>query len=157
MRSLYIISSILVCAVALSCNPVKKALQRKEEIDAAIAEWVLNNPPPMDTLYVPGDTITRVDTLTEVVIEIDTVNTNDTIRITQTKWREVRYEVKVVDTIKVEFVDDRAERVLKTENDRLEGRIEEMRKEAKTKVWWLSGLAAALGITAGMMLKRGFR
>jgi hypothetical protein len=136
---------------------VKKALKRKEEIDAAIAEWVLNNPPPMDTVYVPGDTITRADTLTEVVIDTDTVRTKDTVRITQTKWREVRYEVKVVDTIKVEFVDDRAERVLKSENDRLEGRMEEMRKEAKTKVWWLSGLAAALGITAGMMLKRGFR
>lgn len=151
----YVILIALVIVVA--CNPVKKALREKQQIDAAIAEWILNNPPPIDTLYVPGDTLTIYDTTVHIYYETDTIRFKDTIRITKTKWREVTKEVRIVDTVKLKYVDDRLAKTLQKEKHTLEGQIMQMEKEGRRKVWWLSGLAAALGITAGMMLKKGFR
>jgi pyoverdine/dityrosine biosynthesis protein Dit1 len=148
---------VILVIVAFACNPVKKALREKQQIDAAIAEWILNNPMPLDTLYVPGDTLTIYDTTVHIFYESDTVTIKDTVRITKTKWREVTKEVRIVDTVKLKYVDDRLAKTLQKEKHTLEGQIMQMEKEGRRKVWWLSGLAAALGITAGFMLKKGFR
>lgn len=146
-----------VCLLYLSCNPVKRALKQKEQIDAAIAAWVLDNPMPLDTLIVPGDTVITYDTVQTFTWTYDTIVIMDTVRVIKTKFRDVIKEIRIMDTVKLTFQDMKLVNTLQRDNDVMKGQMQEMRRESKTKIWWLSGLAAALGITAGMMLKRGFR
>ena len=89
-----------ICLVLLwSCDPVKRSLRKKAEIDAAIAQWVLDNPRPSDTMYLPGVERVRYDTIVNENIYIDTIRIKDTVYIRKTRWQDIIKTIQVTDTI----------------------------------------------------------
>lgn len=131
----------LIAIVFTSCDPVKRALQKKEDIDSAIAQWVLENPMPIDSVYLTGDEVIiyRDTTITEVVH--DTLRQTDIIR--QTKF--VDRQVTRTDTIVKTVVNDALIRDMLNVNNKMQGDIDRLHKDRK-------GLIQALSILGGLFI-----
>lgn len=132
---------LLICFAFTSCDPVKRALQKKADIDAAIAQWVLENPMPIDSIYLTGDEVIiyRDTTITEVVH--DTLRKTDVIR--QTKF--VDRTITRTDTIVRTVVNDVLIRDMLDANNKMQGDVDRLKKDRK-------GLISALTVLGGLFL-----
>lgn len=132
---------LLLSFALVSCDPVKRALQKKAEIDNAIAQWVLDNPMPIDSVYLTGDEVIvyRDTTITEVVH--DTLRNTDIIR--QTKY--VDRTITRTDTIVRTVVNDVLIRDMLDANNKMQGDVDRLTKDRK-------GLISALIVLGGLFL-----
>ena len=132
---------LLLSFALVSCDPVKRALQKKAEIDNAIAQWVLDNPMPIDSVYLTGDEVIiyRDTTITEVVH--DTSRNTDIIR--QTKY--VDRTITRTDTIVRTVVNDVLIRDMLDANNKMQGDVDRLKKDR-------NGLISALTILGGLFL-----
>ena len=132
---------ILTAFILASCNPVKKALRKKAEIDAAIAQWVLDNPMPIDSVYITGDEVIvyRDTTIKETVY--DTLRQEEIIRLTKFIDRHITRTDTIVKTV----VNDVLVRDMLNVNNKMQGQIDSLEKDRK-------GLIQALTILGGLFL-----
>lgn len=132
---------ILTAFILASCNPVKKALRKKAEIDAAIAQWVLDNPMPIDSVYITGDEVIvyRDTTIKETVY--DTLRQKEIIRLTKFIDRHITRTDTIVKTV----VNDVLVRDMLNVNNKMQGQIDSLEKDRK-------GLIQALTILGGLFL-----
>lgn len=132
---------ILTAFILASCNPVKKALRKKAEIDAAIAQWVLDNPMPIDSVYITGDEVIiyRDTTIKETVY--DTLRQKEIIRLTKFIDRHITRTDTIVKTV----VNDVLVRDMLNVNNKMQGQIDSLQKDRK-------GLIQALTILGGLFL-----
>lgn len=132
---------ILTAFILASCNPVKKALRKKAEIDAAIAQWVLDNPLPIDSVYITGDEVIvyRDTTIKETVY--DTLRQEEIVRLTKFIDRHITRTDTIVKTV----VNDVLVRDMLNVNNKMQGQIDSLEKDRK-------GLIQALTILGGLFL-----
>ena len=132
---------ILTAFILASCNPVKKALRKKAEIDAAIAQWVLDNPMPIDSVYITGDEVIvyRDTTIKETVY--DTLRQKEIVRLTKFIDRHITRTDTIVKTV----VNDVLVRDMLNVNNKMQGQIDSLEKDRK-------GLIQALTILGGLFL-----
>lgn len=132
---------ILTAFILASCNPVKKALRKKAEIDAAIAQWVLDNPMPIDSVYITGDEVIvyRDTTIKETVY--DTLRQKEIVRLTKFIDRHITRTDTIVKTV----VNDVLIRDMLNVNNKMQGQIDSLEKDRK-------GLIQALTIIGGLFL-----
>ena len=132
---------ILTAFILASCNPVKKALHKKAEIDAAIAQWVLDNPLPIDSVYITGDEVIiyRDTTIKETVY--DTLRQEEIVRLTKFIDRHITRTDTIVKTV----VNDVLIRDMLNVNNKMQGQIDSLVKDRK-------GLIQALTILGGLFL-----
>jgi len=132
---------ILTAFILASCNPVKKALRKKAEIDAAIAQWVLDNPLPIDSVYITGDEVIvyRDTTIKETVY--DTLRQKEIIRLTKFIDRHITRTDTIVKTV----VNDVLVRDMLNVNNKMQGQIDSLEKDRK-------GLIQAITILGGLFL-----
>lgn len=132
---------LVICLAFTSCDPVKRALQKKAEIDNAIAKWVLENPMPIDSVYLTGDEVIvyRDTTITEIVH--DTLRKTDIIR--QTKY--VDRTITRTDTIVRTMFNDVLIRDMLDANNKMQGDVDRLKKDRK-------GLISALTILGGLFI-----
>jgi len=132
---------ILTAFILASCNPVKKALRKKAEIDAAIAQWVLDNPMPIDSVYITGDEVIiyRDTTIKETVY--DTLRQKEIIRLTKFIDRHITRTDTIVKTV----VNDVLVRDMLNVNNKMQGQIDSLEKDRK-------GLIQAITILGGLFL-----
>lgn len=132
---------ILTAFILASCNPVKKALRKKAEIDAAIAQWVLDNPLPIDSVYITGDEVIiyRDTTIKETVY--DTLKQKEILRLTKFIDRHITRTDTIVKTV----VNDVLVRDMLNVNNKMQGQIDSLHKDRK-------GLIQALTILGGLFL-----
>lgn len=137
-----ILFNLLLLVFALSsCDPVKRALQKKAEIDAAIAQWVLDNPMPVDTMYITGDEVIvyRDTTLREVIY--DTLLQKEIVRLTKYVDRQVTRTDTIVRTI----VNDALIKDMLEVNNKMQGDVDRLKKDRK-------GLISAVSVLGGLFL-----
>ena len=127
------------------CSPVKRAMRQKAEIDKAIAEWVLNNPMPLDSVFVAGDTIVMRDTFDHQIFIIDTVTIDNIKTLYRTNYKTITQYVTRTDTITRTVNNNAAMIDLMGQNSKLAGVIEAKEKERKKLFWWVIGLSALTG------------
>lgn len=127
--------------ILASCNPVKKALRKKAEIDAAIAQWVMDNPLPIDSVYITGDEVIvyRDTTIKETVY--DTLRQEEIVRLTKFIDRHITRTDTIVKTV----VNDVLVRDMLNVNNKMQGQIDSLQKDRK-------GLIQALTILGGLFL-----
>ena len=132
---------LLAAFILASCNPVKKALQKKAEIDAAIAQWVLDNPMPIDSVYITGDEVIiyRDTTIKEIVF--DTLKQKEVIRLTKFIDRHITRTDTIVKTV----VNDILVRDMLNVNNKMQGQIDSLHKDRK-------GLIERLSILGGLFI-----
>ena len=137
-----ILFNLLLLVFALfSCDPVKRALQKKAEIDAAIAQWVLDNPMPVDTMYITGDEVIvyRDTTLREVIY--DTLLQKEIVRLTKYVDRQVTRTDTIVRTI----VNDALIKDMLEVNNKMQGDVDRLKNDRK-------GLISAVSVLGGLFL-----
>lgn len=137
-----ILFNLLLLVFALSsCDPVKRALQKKAEIDAAIAQWVLDNPMPVDSVYITGDEVIfyRDTTLREVIY--DTLLQKEIVRLTKYVDRQVTRTDTIVRTI----VNDALIKDMLEVNNKMQGDVDRLKKDRK-------GLISAVSVLGGLFL-----
>ena len=141
MRIRILFNLLLLVFALSSCDPVKRALQKKAEIDAAIAQWVLDNPMPVDTMYITGDEVIvyRDTTLREVIY--DTLLQKEIVRLTKYVDRQVTRTDTIVRTI----VNDALLKDMLNVNNKMQGDIDRLQKDRK-------GLISALTVLGGLFL-----
>ena len=136
---------IFALIVFSGCNPVKRAMKQKAEIDKAIAEWVLNNPMPLDSVFVAGDTIVKRDTFDHQIFIIDTVTIDNIKTLYRTNYKTITQYVTRTDTITRTVNNNAAMVDLMGQNAKLIGAVEAKDKERKKLFWWVIGLSALTG------------
>jgi hypothetical protein len=146
---------VLSCLVLLwSCDPVKRSLRKKAEIDAAIAQWVLDNPAPVDTLYLPGVERVRYDTIVNENIYVDTIRVKDTIYIRKTRWHDIIKTIQVTDTMYQVVSDHGAAQLLRSQLDQKTGELESKKIANKSMVWAIVVLSLCLIGMLGIRIMR---
>jgi hypothetical protein len=149
-----LIVGILALVFLFSCNPVKKAMKRKKEIDKAIAEYVLENPIPYSEIVKPGDTILMTDTMWLPLVLFDTLRVNDTIKITIDRWRQITNTLFKTDTlIRVEN-NEKAIRQLMNHQASLDMQLAAANKKNETLLWWLIAMIVAVIVSILALIKR---
>ena len=137
-----------------ACDPVKRALKKKQVIDDAIAQWVLENPMPLDSVFIEGDTITKVDTFDHQIFIIDTVTIDNIRTLYRTQYKTITAYVTRTDTI-IRTVDNtEAVGMLTGQNAKLTGIIESKEKEKKKLFWWVVILSIITGALTAFSLSR---
>ena len=131
-----------VSTVAFSCNPVKRAMKKKAEIDKAIAEWILDNPMPYAEVLVPGDTIIIRDTIDYGIVVSDTIVKHDTVRIRMDRWRTVRETSRVVDTFIRTVSDHEQIRRLMDDRAALQSKVQTLETQKRLNFWIIVALIA---------------
>lgn len=145
---------ILALVFLFSCNPVKKAMKRKKEIDKAIAEYVLENPIPYSEIIKPGDTSIIRDTMWLPLVLFDTLRINDTIKITIDRWRQITNTLFKTDTlIRVEN-NEKAIRQLMNHQASLDMQLAAANKKNETLLWWLIAMIVAVIVSILALIKR---
>jgi len=148
------IVGILALVFLFSCNPVKKAMKRKKEIDKAIAEYVLENPIPYSVIVKPGDSILVTDTMWLPLVLFDTLRVNDTIKITIDRWRQITNTLYKTDTlIRVEN-NEKAIRQLMNHQASLDMQLAAANKKNETLLWWLIAMIVAVIVSILALIKR---
>lgn len=151
MRTVFVLS----CLVLLwSCDPVKRSLRKKAEIDAAIAQWVLANPQPSDTVYLPGVERVRYDTIVNENIYVDTIRIRDTVYIRKTRWQEITKTIQVTDTMYKVVSDHGAAQLLKGQLDQKTGELTAKAAANKSLVWVIVVLSVCLIAILGIRLMK---
>jgi hypothetical protein len=145
---------ILALALLIGCNPVKRAMKRKAEIDKAIAEYVLENPVPYSEIVKPGDTILLTDTMYLPLVLLDTLRVKDTIKITMERWRQITNTLLKTDTlIRVEN-NEKAIRQLMNHQASLDMQLAAANKKSETLLWWLIAMIVAVIVSILALIRR---
>lgn len=151
----YALALIVLCC----CNPVKKVLDSEEKTNKVVVKWLQKHPLTIDTSYkyLPGDTVTQViigyDT---TFVPGDTITRRDTLKIKETtvKVRTVR------DTVVKTITDNRLlmaaqEGLLRRDADLVTAKSERVDARAAANKWrmyfWL--LVAACAVYIVLQLK----
>jgi hypothetical protein len=151
MRTIIVLSSLLLL---WSCDPVKRSLRKKAEIDAAIAKWVLDNPAPVDTLYLPGIERVRYDTIVNENIYVDTIRVKDTIYIRKTKWQDIIKTIQVTDTMYQVVSDHGAAQLLRSQLDQKMGELASKQATNRSLIWAIVALSVILVAIFGIRLMK---
>ena len=149
----YILLFLAFVAVA-GCNPVKRALKQKQTIDDAIAQWVLENPMPLDSVFIAGDTIVKRDTFDHQIFIIDTVTIDNIRTLYRTQYKTITAYVTRTDTIIRTVNNTEALGVLSGQNAKLTGMVESKEKEKKKLTWLVVGLSVLTGAITAFSLSR---
>jgi hypothetical protein len=145
---------ILALALLIGCNPVKRAMKRKAEIDKAIAEYVLENPVPYSEIVKPGDTILLTDTMYLPLVLLDTLRVKDTIKITMERWKQITNTLLKTDTlIRVEN-NEKAIRQLMNRQASLDMQLAAANKKSETLLWWLIAMIVAVIVSILALIRR---
>lgn len=140
---------LIIAILFISCNPLQKAMKQKEMIDAAIAQYVLDNPMPIDSVFIKGDEVVIYkDSVTRQVI-LDSLFSVDTIKIT----RYLDREVTRVDTLIRTVLNDSQVRGLMQRNNTLVGQLEAIRGDKKALIKFLVVISAIALISSVIVLK----
>ena len=145
---------LLAFVVVAGCNPVKRALKQKQTIDDAIAQWVLENPMPLDSVFIEGDTITRVDTFDHQIFIIDTVTIDNIRTLYRTQYKTITAYVTRTDTIIRTVNNTEALGMLTGQNAKLTGMVESKEKEKKKLTWLVVGLSVLTGMITAFSISR---
>jgi len=146
-----IIFALLVFA---GCNPVKRAMKQKEIIDGSIAQWVLENPMPLDSVFIAGDTIVRRDTFDHQIFIIDTVTIDNIKTLYRTQYKTITAYVTRTDTITRTVNNNAAISTLMGQNAKLTGAVEAKEKERKKLFWVVMALSALTGAITVFSISR---
>lgn len=141
-------------AIAAGCNPVKRALKQKQTIDDAIAQWVLENPMSLDSNFIEGDTIIRVDTFDHQIFIIDTVTIDNIRTLYRTQYKTITAYVTRTDTIIRTVNNTEALGMLTGQNAKLTGMVESKEKEKKKLTWLVVALSILTGMITAFSLSR---
>jgi hypothetical protein len=123
--------TIIVILALHSCDPVKRSLKKKEAIDAAIADYVVRNPPKSDTVYLPGVERVRYDTIVNENIYVDTIRVQDTVYIRKVRYQDIVKSIMKTDTMYRVLVDDAGALLLKRQLDRQTGELDAKKRNSK--------------------------
>jgi len=123
--------AIIVLLGLWSCDPVKRSLKKKEAIDAAIADYVVRNPPKSDTVYLPGVERVRYDTIVNENIYVDTIRVQDTVYIRKVRYQDIVKSIMKTDTMYRVLVDDAGALLLKRQLDRQTGELDAKKRNSK--------------------------
>jgi len=123
--------AIIVLLGLWSCDPVKRSLKKKEAIDAAIADYVVRNPPKSDTVYLPGVERVRYDTIVNENIYVDTIRVQDTVYIRKVRYQDIVKSIMKTDTMYRVLVDDAGALLLKRQLDRTSGELDAKKRNSK--------------------------
>ena len=152
MRGIIITALLLLFGLS-GCNPVKRAMKKKQQLDAAIRDYLRDNPQPADTFYVRGDTLIRYDTIVNENIYVDTVRVADTIYITKVNWRDVLRTVSITDTVVTRIVDRSFSAGLQSELDQTKGAL--VGQHRSKRGWMIAAIFLASAILIYMAFKIG--
>jgi spore coat protein U-like protein len=145
---------IFALVVFAGCNPVKRAMKQKEIIDNSIAQWVLENPMPLDSVFIAGDTIVRRDTFEHQIFIIDTVTIDNIKTLYKTQYKTITAYVTRTDTITRTVNNNAAINTLMGQNAKLTGAVESKEKERKKLFWVVMGLSALTGAITVFSISR---
>lgn len=120
-----------------SCNPVKQVLKSKEKTEKVVRQYVKDNPPKNDTMFIPGEVI-RLDTTI-----YDSVPVPYPVNHKYTEKHYIKEHSR--DTIKVidrTFIDLLNTRLSNLEKEFLEMKADRdmWRSEARVRLYWLVGI-----------------
>ena len=146
--------TLLALVLLCSCDPVKRSLRKKAEIDAAIAKWVLDNPRPSDTVYLPGVERVRYDTIVNENIYIDTIRIKDTIYIRKTRWQDIIKTVQVTDTMYQVLSDHGAAQHLRSVLEQKNAELSVKAAANKSLIWAIVVLSLCLIFMVGIRLMK---
>lgn len=139
-----IITALLLLFGLAGCDPVKRAMKKKQQLDAAIRDYLRDNPQPADTFYVRGDTLYHTDTLVNENIYVDTVRVKDTIYVTTVNWKEILRTAYITDTIVQKIVDRSFSAGLQTELDMTKGAL--VGQHRSKRGWMIAAILLASAI-----------
>lgn len=140
---------LIIAILFISCNPLQKAMKQKEMIDAAIAQYVLDNPMPIDSVFIKGDEVVIYkDSVTRQVI-LDSLFSIDTVKIT----RYLDREITRVDTLIRTVLNDSQVRGLMQRNNTLVGQLEAIRGDKKALIKFLVVVSIIALISSVIVLK----
>jgi hypothetical protein len=132
---------ILLAFLMFGCNPVKQVLKSKERTERVVRQYVKENPPTNDTIFIPGEVV-RLDTTI-----YDTVPLPYPVNHRYTEKHYIKEHSR--DTLKI--VDKTFEQLLNNRLTKLETEFEAMkternhwRSEARFRLWLLIGLIAVI-------------
>lgn len=143
-----------ILLLLFSCNPVKRAMEQKELIDRAVADYVLNNPVPFSELFVKGDTVTLRDTTYLPYLVWDTIIEKDTVRLVQVKTKVVREVQTVRDTIIRIQNNQEALNNLNAARWKVQEELKVSENARKRQTWWIILLVMGTIILSLFHLKR---
>ena len=119
-------------------------------IDAAIAQYVLDNPMPIDSVFIKGDEVVIYkDSVIRQVI-LDSLFSVDTIKIT----RYLDREITRVDTLIRTVLNDSQVRGLMQRNNTLVGQLEAIRDDKKALIKFLVVVSIIALISSVIVLKK---
>ncbi len=127
-----------IVLLMISCNPVKRALQKKAEIDIAIAKWVLDNPTPIDSVYITGDEVIIYRDTTIYDTAYSSVTKKETVRVTKFVDRQLTRTDTIVKTV----VNDALIRDMLNVNNNMQGQLDRLQKDRKSLITALSILGS---------------
>ena len=145
---------VFAFAIVSGCNPVKRALKQKQIIDDAISVWVLENPMPLDSVFIEGDTITRVDTFDHQIFIVDTLVVDNVVTVYKTQYKTITAYVTRTDTIIRTVNNTEALSMLTGQNAKLTGMVESKEKEKKKLTWLVVALSILTGMITAFSLSR---
>lgn len=140
---------LIIAILFISCNTLQKAMKQKEMIDAAIAQYVLDNPMPIDSVFIKGDEVVIYkDSVTRQVI-LDSLFSIDTVKIT----RYLDREITRVDTLIRTVLNDSQVRGLMQRNNTLVGQLEAIRGDKRALIKFLVVVSIIALISSVIVLK----
>ena len=145
---------LFVLVIVAGCNPVKRALKQKQTIDDAIARFVLENPMPLDSVYIAGDTIVKRDTFDHQIFIIDTVTIDNIRTLYRTQYKTITAYVTRTDTIVRTVNNTEALGVLSGQNAKLTGMVGSIENEKKKLTWLVVGLSILTGMITAFSISR---
>ena len=136
-----IILFAILMFLLFSCNPVKQVLKSKEATEKVVREYVKENPPKNDTLFIPGEVIFRDTTIRDSVPLPYPVNH----KYTETRIIEqhIRDTVKVIDRSFIEVLNNRLT-ILEKEFAEMKADRDGWKAKAQVRLYWLLALLAAI-------------
>jgi hypothetical protein len=146
--------TLLALVLLWSCDPVKRSLRKKAEIDAAIAQWVLDNPRPSDTVYLQGVERVRYDTIVNENIYVDTIRIKDTIYIRKTRWQDIIKTIQVTDTMYQVLSDHGAAQHLRSVLEQKNAELSVKKAANKSLIWAIVVLSLCLIFMVGIRLMK---
>lgn len=133
---LIIYMAIVMTIILASCNPVKQVIRDKRKLDEVAKVVLRSGYCANDTTIVSvSDTITQVDTITNIDTEI--LFRNDTVILTKVKHNYVTKTIKIRDTIRQVVVDNARISILEKEKIDLVDQLADAKENNRKKLNWI--------------------
>lgn len=143
---------LVILLSLISCNPVKKVLRDPEKFDIVVTEVIKRGYCVNDTTFVTkSDTLVTFDTVTNTVKE--TIKRNDTIFITEVKYRNITKKLLIRDTVKSIVLDNARIRLLQADSASLSQKMTKYKQQANARLSWLILIIVAIGLGIFFRLK----